>query len=107
MWTQAQRVETEAIACGLDGLKKRAEGSELRLIAFLIDIALSEARDELAHGEWPTERSGVAFHAIRPSVGPERPRSAKMCRQTASNGRGAHDPYAERIVLFRSPVAVR
>jgi hypothetical protein len=49
--TEAQRVETERIACELDALKKRAEGSELRLIAFLIDIALSEARDELAHGE--------------------------------------------------------
>ena len=101
MWTEAQRMETEAIARELDDLKRRAEGSELRSIAFLIDIVLSEARDELAQWNWPPQRTAVGLPAIRPR--PQPIGSAKLCRHTASSGRVAHDRYPESIIVFRQP----
>ena len=40
--------ELRAIAKDLDWLKQRAQAIDMPLVAFLIDIALSEAREELA-----------------------------------------------------------
>jgi hypothetical protein len=102
MWTEAHRVETEAIACELDGLKKRAEARELRLIAFLIDIALSEARDELAQGASVTQRNHFGFPTTHSRVGAERLGPARLRRQRASTGRVTHDPAAG-IIVFRQP----
>jgi hypothetical protein len=41
------KVELRAIATDLDWLKQRAQAIDMPSIAFLIDIALSEAREEL------------------------------------------------------------
>ena len=86
--TEAQRVETEEIACELDDLKKRAESSGLPLMAFLIDIALSEARDELAHGHRPTQCSRVGHRADRHRFDPKRigPEPTRHVRQVRIGG---------------------
>ena len=44
-----QAAALELIAAQLAYLRAQAEANELNLVAFLIDVALSEAREELAN----------------------------------------------------------
>jgi hypothetical protein len=60
-----QTADLELIAAQLAYLKAKAEASDLNLVSFLIDIALSEAREELARAA-DSHRLSTGFDDKKP-----------------------------------------